>query len=493
MEYLPDGYKSSTADYPVVISLHGIKEKGNTAADCQKVTNVGLAKLIKYGTKYPFIVISPQLKTTIGGWPADYVMQVVNHVKNTMRIDERRIHLTGLSLGGLGVWRTVAANPSVFASVSPICAGGNALSQACAIADQDVAAWGFHGLSDGTVNYQVTLKMINAMNACDPAPTPAAKVTLYPGLGHAIWDKVYKESGVTDWIMKQYNGGGGSSTPTNAPPVANAGGDITKVLPENSAVIAGAATDPEGSIASYVWTQVSGPNAAALANKTTPKLTASSLIAGAYTFRLKVTDSKGSYDTDDVKVNVTTSTTNVAPTVSAGADKTLTLPSNSIALQATASDADGSIVSYAWAKTAGGSVSMSGTTSSQLNLSNLVAGTYSFRVSVKDNKGASKADYVNVIVKSSTTSGNIAPIAKAGTDKTISTSATTLQGSGTDADGKIVYYKWYKVSGPYSYMYGVSKPTLEISKLAKGTYKFKLVVTDNKGAKGEDLVTVTKS
>src|SRR5688572_31079038 len=82
MEYLPDGYNSSTADYPVVISLHGIKEKGNTAADCNRVANVGLAKLIKYGTKYPFIVISPQLRTDAGSWPADYVMQVVNHVRN---------------------------------------------------------------------------------------------------------------------------------------------------------------------------------------------------------------------------------------------------------------------------------------------------------------------------------------------------------------------------------------------------------------------------
>jgi dienelactone hydrolase len=488
LEYLPDGYKSSTADYPVVISLHGIKEKGNTAEDCPRVANVGLAKLVKYGYKYPFILISPQLKTSIGGWPADYVMQVVNYVKKTMRIDERRIHLTGLSLGGYGVWKTVAAYPAVFASVSPICSGGNALSRACDIAAQDVAAWGFHGLSDGTVNYQVTLKMINAINACTPAPTPLAKVTLYPGLGHAIWDKVYKESGVTDWIMKQYNGSTSSTTPENAPPVANAGGDITKVLPENSAIVSGSGSDQEGSIASYVWSQVSGPNAAALTNKTTAKLTASSLVAGAYTFRLKVTDSKGAYDTDDVKVTVTTSSTNVAPVISAGTDKTITLPTNSLYLQGTATDSDGTIASYQWTKTAGGTASLSGTSSSKLTVSNLVAGTYTFKFTVKDNDGAYKSDYVNVVVKSS---GNLAPIAKAGSDKAISTYSTKIYGSGTDSDGKVVYYKWYKVSGPGAYLYGVSKPTLELSKLAAGTYKFRLTVTDDKGATGVDYMTLT--
>ena len=107
LEYLPDGYHSSANDYPVVISLHGIKEKGTSSTserqvlnDLPRVANVGLPKYVKTGKKYPFILISPQLKNQFGSWPPSFVMEVVNHVKKTLRIDEKRIYLTGLSLGG---------------------------------------------------------------------------------------------------------------------------------------------------------------------------------------------------------------------------------------------------------------------------------------------------------------------------------------------------------------------------------------------------------
>ena len=144
LEYLPDGYHSGSADFPVVISLHGIKEKGTSSTnpqlvmrDLPRVANVGLPKYVNAGKKYPFILISPQLKSQYGTWPASFVMDVVNHVKRTLRIDEKRIYLTGLSLGGFGVWTTAGAYPEVFAAIAPVCSGGNSISKANAIAKED--------------------------------------------------------------------------------------------------------------------------------------------------------------------------------------------------------------------------------------------------------------------------------------------------------------------------------------------------------------------
>src|SRR5688572_6035675 len=135
LEYLPQGYHSNSNKYPVVISLHGIKEKGTSSTDprlvlrdLERVDNVGLPKYVKAGTRYPFILISPQLKSSHRLWSPSYVMEVVNHVKRNLRIDDRRIYLTGLSLGGFGVWRTAGEYPDVFAAIAPICAGGNALN-----------------------------------------------------------------------------------------------------------------------------------------------------------------------------------------------------------------------------------------------------------------------------------------------------------------------------------------------------------------------------
>src|SRR5687767_12343949 len=213
LEYLPQGYNSNSDKYPVVISLHGIKEKGTSStdrsriiADLARVDNVGLPKYVKFGQKYPFILISPQLKNNLGSWPASYVMDVVNHVKKNLRIDERRIYLTGLSLGGRGVWKTAADYPDVFAAIAPICPAGNALDKANEMAAKNLPAWGFHGSSDKIVSYTVTTKMINAMNTAPKKPNPLAKATIFQGMGHVIWDKAYNQTNVIDWMLSHRKG-----------------------------------------------------------------------------------------------------------------------------------------------------------------------------------------------------------------------------------------------------------------------------------------------
>jgi predicted esterase len=406
MEYLPQGYNSNTNKYPVVISLHGIGEKGNTLADVQRVANVSLAKYVKYGQQYPFIIISPQLKTSMSVWTGDYVMQVLNYVKTKLRIDPSRIYLTGLSLGGYGVWKTVAAYPTVFAAIAPICSGGNALSSACKIAAANVPTWAFHGDADTRVSYQVSLKMVNAMNACSPKPSPLAKITIFPGLNHGIWDKVYKETTVLNWMLS-YRKGSTSTTPVpdeNSVPVVSAGGDKSLVLPTNAVTIQGTASDPDGTISSYQWTKTSG-GTASMSGTTSSKLYASSLQSGTYYFKLTVKDNDGAIKSDDVKVVVSSSstTTNKLPTVTAGNDQTVTLPRSGFTIVGSAYDSDGTIASYKWTKTYGGTISMTNTGTRKLWVSNLRAGTYIFRLTVTDNKGGVKYDDMKFIVKSSTT------------------------------------------------------------------------------------------
>lgn len=92
--------------------------------------------------------------------------------------------------------------------------------------------------------------------------------------------------------------------------------------------------------------------------------------------------------------------TNQSPTVNAGADKTIILPTNSITLSGTASDPDGSIVSYSWAKISGPSAVINAINSASTSVTNLIQGTYTFELTVTDNKGAVSKDAVNVTVNS---------------------------------------------------------------------------------------------
>lgn len=90
---------------------------------------------------------------------------------------------------------------------------------------------------------------------------------------------------------------------------------------------------------------------------------------------------------------------NLPPVANAGADQTLTLPTNSTTLNGSlSSDADGTIVSYAWIQVSGPSV-VDPANVMNYDISNLVVGTYVFQLIVTDNDGAySTADTVTIVV-----------------------------------------------------------------------------------------------
>ncbi len=501
LEYLPQDYNKNSNEYPLVIFLHGIGERGTTSTDpttlknsVQTVANVGLAKYVKYGQQYPFIVISPQLKSSYGSWPASYVMDVLNHVKKYLRVNNRRIYITGLSLGGYGTWTTLGAYPNVFAAAVPICSGGSALGKACAIAAENIPLWAFHGTSDNVVSYTVTTTMVNAVNACTPKPSPLAKTTLFSGLNHIIWDKVYKETNAIDWMLSYTKGS--TSGGTNAVPTASAGPDKSITLPTNEIYLQGSGSDSDGSIASYTWSKVSG-GSASLSGTNTSKLRAYNLVAGNYVFRLTVKDDKGATKSDDMMLTVRQgTTTNVAPVANAGSDRVTS--STSISLSGSGTDKDGQIVAYTWSQYGGNSTVMTNANTKTVTISGLKDGRYYFRLTVKDDKGATDYDNMMVTVSgaaSSSPAPNSAPVANAGSDRITSSSSITLNGSASDKDGNIASYRWTQYGGASTTMTNANTLNVTISGLKEGRYYFRLTVTDSKGASHYDnmMVTVTKS
>ncbi|MEQ8209800.1 MAG: DUF5060 domain-containing protein [Lacipirellulaceae bacterium] len=94
-----------------------------------------------------------------------------------------------------------------------------------------------------------------------------------------------------------------TTLPDTGQPIANAGPDRVVLLPANSVILDGSATD-NGSISTYAWSQLSGPSTSQLAGANTEDLTASNLVEGVYQFQLMVTDNEANTDTDTVTVNV---------------------------------------------------------------------------------------------------------------------------------------------------------------------------------------------
>jgi hypothetical protein len=281
------------------------------------------------------------------------------------------------------------------------------------------------------------------------------------------------------------------NAPNNVAPTANAGADKEITLPSNSVSLFGSGKDADGTIESYSWTKLSGPAADLISNPNSATTTISELVQGLYQFELKVTDNKGDVGTDTVVIQVHP-VQNQSPIAHAGNNQTITLPTNSITLAGSATDTDGTIVSYKWTKKNGASgETINNSYSAYTTVNGLIQGDYTFELTVTDDDGAIGTDTVHILVNPVQ---NQLPIANAGDDQSITlpTNQIILSGSGTDTDGKISSYKWTKLSGPTSA--NISKPAFSstaVTGLTEGIYHFQLSVTDDKGATASSTVTIT--
>lgn len=199
--------------------------------------------------------------------------------------------------------------------------------------------------------------------------------------------------------------------------------------------------------------------------------------------------------TDNVTITVNIAPPNQAPFADAGANRIVTLPTNTASLSGTAStDPDGTITSYLWQLVSGPSTPMlSATNTVNVTVTNLQAGVYTYQLTVRDNDNATSVATVTVTVNAA--SANALPIANAGTDQTIVVTAntTTLDaGQSIDPDGTITSYTWQQVSGPGGSVFSAtSGKTVDVSNLLVGEYTYRLTVRDNKNATATSIVKVT--
>ncbi|MCB9849763.1 MAG: family 16 glycosylhydrolase [Phycisphaerales bacterium] len=176
------------------------------------------------------------------------------------------------------------------------------------------------------------------------------------------------------------------------------------------------------------------------------------------------------------------------PEADAGDDQVLILPTNSTTLDGSQSTDDGVITDFTWVQISGPSnATLTNANTAMLGVSNLVEGTYIFRLTVTDDDDLTDSDSATVTVATPE------PTADAGADQVIAlpTDSATLTGSGWDADGTIVAYAWAQISGPATAtITDPSQATTDVEDLYEGTYVFELTVTDNLGLMGSDQVQV---
>ncbi len=192
--YVPKGY-SAEKPHPAILFLHGSGEQGD---DGQKQVAVGLGPAIKKAPeKWDYIVIFPQKPKGKGGFMEHekLILDILEKTKKEYKVDEKRLYITGLSMGGMGTWTLTCKHPDLFAAAAPVCGGGDP-TQAAKI--KDLPIWNFHGDKDTAVPIKRSQDMIDAIKAAGGSP----KFTIYPGVGHNSWDKAYGEETLNEWFLQ---------------------------------------------------------------------------------------------------------------------------------------------------------------------------------------------------------------------------------------------------------------------------------------------------
>ena len=188
----PDGYEPGEK-YPLLVFLHGSGSVG-VGIDEYLVTNSFFTEIAKLES-FPFITLTPNLDDE-SGWIAYYktLIDMIRDIASTPEVDESRVYLMGTSLGGYGTWLLASKYPDTFAAAVPICGGGSASLGEKLVT---VPIWAFHGELDDAVPYKDSVDIVAAIKEAGGE----AELTTFYGKGHGIWDQVYSDPAVYEWLL----------------------------------------------------------------------------------------------------------------------------------------------------------------------------------------------------------------------------------------------------------------------------------------------------
>ncbi len=199
--FVPQQYRDTSEPMPLLLFLHGLGESGD-GSNLDLVKVHGPPKIVDHRPDFPFVVVSPQcpkpeggLKDIVKAWKPDQLIRLIDHVADNLRIDKRRIYVTGLSMGGYGTWRLAATYPERIAAIAPICGGGDPKWMAAPLSR--VPIWAFHGVRDSVVPISNTREMVGAI--CRRGGR--VRFTTYPEAEHDSWTETYNNEDVYRWLL----------------------------------------------------------------------------------------------------------------------------------------------------------------------------------------------------------------------------------------------------------------------------------------------------
>ena len=195
---------------PLIIYLHGA---GGVGDNIQKIKGQAgqVVRGIEKHKKNPAIVVAPQASKKnrqAGGWIPAHLNILLKHLKETLQVDEKRIYLTGNSMGGYGSWSWGGHNPEHFAAIAPVSGGigPNGPKDVTPSLDKwannlaKVPVHAFAGGKDRVVPAERSERMIAAIQK---AGGKEAKIKIYPNEGHGAGRIIFSSAEFYQWMFSK--------------------------------------------------------------------------------------------------------------------------------------------------------------------------------------------------------------------------------------------------------------------------------------------------
>jgi predicted esterase len=204
--FLPNKFNTGKK-YPLVISLHGAGSNHRLnlrrvfgKSNLQGETDVEATRYFPEWRDVDYIVASPLARGTMGyqGIAEKDVYDVLADVRKRFPIDEDRVNLTGLSMGGGGTMWLGLSRPDVWAALAPVCPAPPADTADLAPNVLNVPVHFFQGGDDPVVKPAGTQEWAKRLENLGTK----VEYTEYAGVGHNSWENAYKDGAIFNWFAQ---------------------------------------------------------------------------------------------------------------------------------------------------------------------------------------------------------------------------------------------------------------------------------------------------
>lgn len=194
ISYILDYPENAKGKVPLMVFLHGSGERGNDLELVKAHSPFTYKNLFPE----PVAILAPQCPKEVW-WDTEAVYYLIKEIQEKYQIDDSRIMLTGLSMGGWGTLKLAMEHPELFSAVVPVCAPIDRLMKVRVSQYKDLPMKIYHGGNDDVVSPMNSIEIYQEIKKVNKN----VELTIFPDDNHNSWDSTYSNPKLYEWMLTQ--------------------------------------------------------------------------------------------------------------------------------------------------------------------------------------------------------------------------------------------------------------------------------------------------